>query len=226
MTGVPRNCAAPGCDLPLHPAITSDRCQLHRGRADAPPTAAAWPFAGLREGSYGAILADPPWSYAMRSDKGYDKSPEMHYTTMPEAAIAALPVARLAARDCVLWLWSTWPHLEQALRVMAAWGFMYRTGGAWAKRAAGGGLTIGTGFILRSASEPFLIGTRGAPSWGSKRTRNVIESELPFAQLAIDARRRQHSRKPAEARDMLQAMVPGVRCAELFGREAWPLTVV
>jgi N6-adenosine-specific RNA methylase IME4 len=170
-----------------------------------------WPFGAIRPFSAGAILADPPWAYAMRSDKGYEKSPEAHYATMGEAAIAALPVGQLAQRDCLLWLWSTWPHLEQALRVMRAWGFAYKTGGSWTKLTQGGQRAFGTGYILRSTTEPFLIGTIGEPKIGSRSVRNLIESV-----------RREHSRKPPEARAMLEKLVPSAFAVDLFAREPWP----
>lgn len=170
-----------------------------------------WPFDPLRPLSFGAIIADPPWAYEMRSATGYDKSPEAHYETMPEAEIAALPVGDLAGGSCLLWLWSTWPHLPQALRVMAAWGFTYKTGGSWTKLTATGKRAFGTGYILRSSTEPFLIGTIGDPKIRSKSIRNLIESE-----------RREHSRKPPEARAMVEALLPDVFACELFAREPWP----
>jgi N6-adenosine-specific RNA methylase IME4 len=73
-----------------------------------------WPFGGLMPMRYGAILADPPWAYDMRSDKGYGKSPEAHYSTLSPGAIKALPVGQLAGPDCLLFLWSTFPHLPVA----------------------------------------------------------------------------------------------------------------
>lgn len=170
-----------------------------------------WPFGDLAPLSFGAIIADPPWAYEMRSEKGYEKSPESHYDTMDEAAIAALPVGHLARGDCLLWLWSTWPHLETALRVMRAWGFAYKTGGAWVKRGSKGGTAFGTGYILRSSTEPFLIGTIGEPAIRSRSVRNLIDSA-----------RREHSRKPPEARAMVGQLVPGAFCCELFAREPWP----
>ena len=69
-----------------------------------------WPFETLTPLRYGAILADPPWSYAMRSPTGYAKSPEAHYSTMSLENIAALPVRDLAGPDCYLFMWSTWPQ--------------------------------------------------------------------------------------------------------------------
>jgi N6-adenosine-specific RNA methylase IME4 len=169
-----------------------------------------WPFGGLMPMRYGAILADPPWAYAMRSPKGYAKSPEAQYSTMSADAIKALPVGHLAGPDCLLFLWSTFPHLPLALEVMAAWGFTYKTGGAWTKRWADGRLAMGTGYILRSAAEVFLIGTIGAPVY---RSRSVLN--------AIDALRREHSRKPDEARAMIDRLLPDVHACELFAREPW-----
>ena len=170
-----------------------------------------WPFDGLTPMRYGAILADPPWAYDMRSDKGYGKSPEAHYGTLSPEAIKALPVGQLAGPDCLLFLWSTFPHLPLALEVMQAWGFAYKTGGAWIKRGPRGKLAFGTGYILRSASEVFLIGTIGAPEYRSRSVRNVI-----------DAVRREHSRKPEEARAMIDRLLPDVYACELFAREPWP----
>lgn len=170
-----------------------------------------WPFAPLIPMKYGAILADPPWAYQMRSDSGYAKSPEAHYQTMPLEAIKALPVSHLAGPDCLLFLWSTWPHLTQALEVMAAWGFSYVTGGAWLKRTSTGKVAFGTGYCLRSATEPFLIGKIGQPQIVSRSERNLI-----------DAVRREHSRKPVEMREMIDRLLPNVWACELFAREAWP----
>lgn len=170
-----------------------------------------WPFTGLTPMRYGAILADPPWAYVMRSEKGHGKSPEQHYQTMTEAQLHALPVGHLAGPDCLLFLWSTWPHMDQALRIMAAWGFAYKTGGAWVKRTPTGKAAFGTGYLLRSATEPFLIGTIGNPRITSKSVRNLIDSE-----------RREHSRKPPEARQMLESLMPDAWRCELFAREPWP----
>jgi N6-adenosine-specific RNA methylase IME4 len=170
-----------------------------------------WPFDGLTPMRYGAILADPPWAYDMRSDKGHGKSPEAHYGTLSPDAIKALPVGHLAGPDCLLFLWSTFPHLPLALEVMQAWGFAYKTGGAWIKRGPRGKLAFGTGYILRSASEVFLIGTIGAPEYRSRSVRNVI-----------DALRREHSRKPPQARQMIERLLPRSFACELFAREPWP----
>lgn len=176
-----------------------------------------WPFDGLTPMKYGAILADPPWSYRMYSDKGHVKSPDAHYQTMALDDIKALPVGHLAGPDCLLFLWSTWPHLPQALEVVQAWGFTYVTGGSWIKRTPGGKAAFGTGYVLRSATEPFLIGRLGAPDLRSRSIRNLIEA-VPDT---IDAPRREHSRKPDQAREMIETLLPHAHACELFARAPW-----
>lgn len=180
-----------------------------------------WPFDTLTPMKYGAILADPPWSYEMRSDKGYAKSPEAHYDTMSSNALKALPVSHLAGRDCYLFMWSTWPHLAQAMELMEAWGFTYITGGSWTKRTPNWKLCFGTGYVLRSATEPYLVGKIGAPRPASRSERNVLiaPEEIPDG---IEAIRREHSRKPVQMRQMIERLVPDAFCAELFAREPWP----
>lgn len=178
-----------------------------------------WPFDTLTPLKYGAILTDNPWAYAMRSAKGYAKSPEAHYATMSTAELKALPVQDLAARDCLLFMWATWPHLEQALDVMQSWGFTYVTGGAWIKRTVNGKLTFGTGYVQRSACEPYLIGRIGRPETSSRSERNVIEgATIPDT---IEAIRREHSRKPVLMREMIDRLLPRAYKAELFAREPW-----
>jgi N6-adenosine-specific RNA methylase IME4 len=168
-------------------------------------------FIALRPaGGFGLIMADPPWSYDMRSEKGYAKSPETHYRTMDLAAIKALPVELLAAPDCLLWLWALGPQLPQAMEVITAWGFTFKTGGHWAKVGTSGKQHFGTGYILRNAGEPFLIATRGAP-----KTTRAIRS-------VIIAPVREHSRKPDEAFDAASRLMPGVQRLELFSRQNRP----
>ncbi|MCC5965515.1 MAG: S-adenosylmethionine-binding protein [Natronohydrobacter sp.] len=179
-----------------------------------------WPFDPLTPMKYGAILADPPWSYAMRSEKGYAKSPEAHYATMDIDAIKALPVSQLAGRDCMLFLWSTWPHLPQALDVMAAWGFRYVTGGSWTKRTTMARAAFGTGYVLRSSTEPFLIGKLGSPETRSRSVRNLIEAPEQFPD-GMESLRREHSRKPPEMRALIETLLPDVFAVELFAREPW-----
>ena len=179
-------------------------------------------------GGFGLIMADPPWSYEMRSDKGYAKAPEAQYRTMPLAEIKALPVEALAARDCVLWLWAVNPQLPQALEVLAAWGFTFKTAGTWLKRSTRGKVSFGTGYILRSSNEPFLIGTRGSPKTTRGTRSSVIthdarfhgpwEDVWPNGTVTIEATAREHSRKPDAAYRACEALMPGVQRLDLFSR--------
>lgn len=159
-------------------------------------------------GPFDLIMADPPWRFATRSSKGITaKGAGGQYATMSLAEIEALPVAEIAASDCLLWLWATNPMLPQAFGVLRAWGFTFKTAGHWAKRTQHGKLAFGTGYILRCAGEPFLIGTRGAPKT-SRSVRSVVEGQL-----------RQHSRKPEEAFRAAETLIPNARRVELFSRQ-------
>ena len=165
-------------------------------------------FQALRPvGGFDLIMADPPWSYEMYAETGYAKSPDAHYATLSVDQIKALPVEALAARDCLLWLWAVGPMLPEALEVIAAWGFTFKTQGQWVKLTKNGKQSFGTGYILRNAGEPFLIATRGAPKT-SRSVRNTIYG------LA-----RQHSRKPDECFREAEKLMPEAQRIELFSRQ-------
>lgn len=168
-------------------------------------------FNGLRPfGGFDFIMADPPWSYQMRSESGYKKAPDAHYKTMSMQAIKAMPVEMLAAKDCLLWLWAVGPMLPEALAVIQAWGFTFKTQGHWAKQTKTGKQTFGTGYLLRNAGEPFLIATRGAP-----RVKRVVRNTI--LGLARD-----HSRKPEEAYREAMRLMPDAQRLDLFSRQLRP----
>ena len=169
-----------------------------------------WPFAGLPAMSYDLIMSDPPWRFTTYSDKGRDRSADSHYRTMTFDQLQALPVAMLAKPDCLLWLWATHPMIDQQIHLMRVWGFRFVTSGVWVKRTANGGLAFGTGYRLRSASEPFLLGVIGNPAT-TKSVRTVVEGKV-----------REHSRKPEEAYAAAEALMPGARRADLFSRQRRP----
>ena len=165
-------------------------------------------FQNLPLFSYGLIMADPPWSFDNWSKKGEAKNAKAQYDCMPLDAIKAMPVGHLAAPDCLLWLWATNPMLREGMDVLDAWGFRFVTAGTWVKTTKHGKLAFGTGYVLRCANEPFLIGAIGKPK-NAKNIRSVVEGPV-----------REHSRKPDEAFEAAQDLVPGVRRLELFSREA------
>lgn len=174
---------------------------------------ATWPFGKARPLSYRMILADPPWRFTLRSPKGETKSPQSHYSCMSLEDLKRLPVADLAAPDCLLFMWATAPMLPQALETLKAWHFRYVTMGAWKKTTSTGKAAFGTGYVLRSTVEPFLIGAIGRPRYASRSERNLIEAE-----------RREHSRKPDEQYEILERLCPDGPRIELFARaerEGW-----
>jgi N6-adenosine-specific RNA methylase IME4 len=159
--------------------------------------------------TYDLIMADPPWTFKTRSSKGVtEKGAGGQYDLMTQSDIEQMPVADIAAKDCVLWLWATNPMLPQAFSVMEAWGFQFKTAGHWVKRTKHGKLAFGTGFILRCAGEPFLIGTRGKPKT-TRVVRSVVEGPI-----------REHSRKPDEAFVEAERLMPEAKRIELFSRQA------
>jgi N6-adenosine-specific RNA methylase IME4 len=169
-----------------------------------------WPWGDLQPHSYDFIMADPAWHYRLYSKAGEAKSPQAHYETMSIEDIKAQPVLDLASTDCVLWLWAVNPMLPQAIAVMAAWGFEFKTAGTWLKTTVHGKIAFGTGYVLRSSNEPFLIGTRGKP-----KTSKSVRSG--FTGLA-----REHSRKPEEAYRAAELLMPSARRLELYSRTNRP----
>ena len=107
---------------------------------------------------YSVIYADPPWRYRVYSKKGLGRSAESHYPTMSLEDIKALPIGELAAKDCVLFMWITFPCMQEALQVLEAWGFEYKTTAfVWIKqnRVSDGlfwGMGTGPGPMRNSAS--------------------------------------------------------------------------
>lgn len=172
------------------------------------------------KGGFKVVYADPPWKYATRGKQGpTSRLPDRHYPTMKTAEICALPIGDLAASSSWLFLWSTWPHLEHALKVMKAWGFKYSSEGfTWVKlkeKHTGELITrrsvhMTTGYTTRKNTEPCLLGRRGSP----KRLRADIQ-EVIFAPI------RDHSRKPDEVAEQIVRYAPGPR-VELFARQAQP----
>lgn len=189
---------------------------------------AGWPFGDLSPRAFGRIIADPPWAFDNYSAKGEERNPKAHYACLDLDTLKNLPVAQLADPEgCLLWLWATWPMLAQGLEVMAAWGFRYVSGFPWNKRTLAGGPVMGTGYVVRGTSEPVLLGVRGRPAYGPeiRRVRGCLDTCNDAAVLDgwfLDAKRREHSRKPDQQYAMLDLMVPHVAGAELFARTCWP----
>jgi N6-adenosine-specific RNA methylase IME4 len=167
-------------------------------------------FDDLPRGHYGAILADPPWHFGAASS---------YYNTMKEAELSTLPIADFAAEDCVLFMWTCWPVIEQAFRTINAWGFKFKTCGfCWVKADATqiemfddevmGDMLLG--HWTRSNSEICLLATRGKPKRQAADVRQ-----------AVIAPRREHSRKPDGIHERIERLVAGPYL-ELFARQRRP----
>ena len=167
-------------------------------------------FSGLG-GPFGAILADPPWRFTNRTGKMAPEHQRLRrYRTLSFAEIAALPVAGLAGAGCHLYLWCPNALLPEALGIMQAWGFRYKTNLVWYKvRADGGPDGRGVGFYFRNVTELLLFGVKGrmrtlAPG---RRQVNIVVS-----------RKQEHSKKPDAVYDLVERCSPGPYC-ELFSRQ-------
>ena len=159
---------------------------------------------------YKIIYADPPWQYRVYSQKGQGRSAENHYHTMNIKDIMALPVDKIADKDCILFLWITFRCLKEGIEVMERWGFKYKTCGFnWVKRnKKKNTYFMGLGFWTRSNSEVCLIGTKGQPKRVSKSVSQIC-----------DARIMEHSRKPAEIRERIVELCGELPRIELFARD-------
>ena len=163
----------------------------------------------ISENTYSIIYADPPWQYKTWTAKKGHKSAAAHYKTMKIEDIAQIPVGEIADKDCFLFLWATYPNLPQALAVMEAWGFIYKTVAfTWVKTYKNGKPVVGLGYWTRANAEICLLGVRGKP----KRINNNV------SQVIIEPPR-EHSRKPDEARNRITKLMGGLPRIELFARE-------
>ena len=144
-------------------------------------------------GQYSVIYADPPWRYAQ---KGLQGAAEKHYPTMGIDEICALPVADLAAPDSVLFLWATFPQLPEALRLIKAWGFQYKSVAfVWLKKnRKSENWFYGLGFWTRGNAEVCLLATRGHPKRQAANVHQFIIAPVSYTHL--DVYKRQPRRKP------------------------------
>jgi N6-adenosine-specific RNA methylase IME4 len=182
--------------------------RLQTGRLGARVT---WPFDPLNPFSYDLAMIDPPWPFEVYSERGIAKSPEAHYQTMTMDDIARLPVGDILAPAGVLFCWATWPLIDRQAAIIRRWGLEPKSGGAWAKRTASGKLRWGTGYLLRSVCEPFIIATLPGSGFRGSSEINLI-----------DGLAREHSRKPTEAYEMLERILPNARRADVFARQTRP----
>lgn len=164
---------------------------------------------------FGTVLADPPWQFINRTGKVAPEHRRLsRYGTLGVEQICALPVAELTAPTAHLYLWVPNALLPEGLRVLAAWGFDYKSNIIWHKiRKDGHSDGRGVGFYFRNVTEIVLFGVRG------KNPRTLAPGRRQVNYLAT--RKREHSRKPDEIYPIIEACSPGPRI-ELFARGVRP----
>jgi len=187
-------------------------------------------FDDLPRNHFGVVLADPPWRFKTwnkatavkrrgTGSHGTNVCAAVHYNTMPFEDLAALPVRAVAAEDCCLFLWASWPMIEDALSLLRVWGFTYKTCAFdWMKAHTGqidmfrddADALMGMGYWTRANTEPCLLATRGKPK---RKTADV--------RMGIIEPRREHSRKPDCIYSRIERLVDGPRL-ELFARTKRP----
>jgi len=198
--------AIPGLRVYLHEQTTArgtweaDADGLHRAGEE-----------GDREVKrYQIIYADPPWNFRVWSKnigKG-GRCPDKHYKTMDLEDIKKFNIP--ADDTCSLFMWVTYPMLQEGLELLKAWGFVYRTTAfTWAKlNPSGVGYSMGLGYWTRANPEICILGTKGKPKRINAGVRNLVVSP-----------RRKHSQKPDEIKEMIVKLMGDIPRIELFARQ-------
>lgn len=156
---------------------------------------------------YDIIYADPPWAY--RNMRNIQATANSHYSTMKQEDIEALPIGQLAKPNSILFMWATFPKMQEALNTIKAWGFEYKTVGfTWIKKNKNGSNFFGVGWYTKSNAEVCLIGVKGKPPKVSNKVSQIIESV-----------REEHSKKPDIVRDKIIEFCGDFSRIELFARQ-------
>jgi len=164
---------------------------------------------------YDVILADPPWAFRTfaKKDQTPHRTKEDHYKTMSLEDLAAIPVNEWAADNCALFMWVVDSNLPDAMKLIEAWGFTYKTiAFNWVKVTKDGVPAMGMGYWTRKGSEICLLATKGKPKRIYGGVRQVIM-----------APRREHSRKPDVQYTRIEALMgSGGTKLEMFARQSFP----
>lgn len=158
---------------------------------------------------YNIIYADPPCSY--RNMGNIQATANSHYETMKQEDIEKLgkTIEKISEKNCMLFMWATFPKLQEALDTIKAWGFTYKTiGFNWIKKNKNGSNFFGVGWYTKSNSEICLIGVKGKPIKQSNSISQIIESV-----------REEHSKKPEIVRNKIVEFCGDIPRIELFARQ-------
>lgn len=159
---------------------------------------------------YSIIYADPPWTFKTYSDKGKGRSAEKHYACMTKEDIQALDVQSICEDNAVLFLWVTYPCLEEGLELIKAWGFKYKTCAfSWVKLNKKSDTPFtGMGYYTRANNEICLLATRGKGlPRASKAVKQIVMEKIG-----------RHSEKPDTIRHRIVDLFGDVKRLEMFAR--------
>lgn len=175
------------------------------------------------DSKYHIIYADPPWKYETSSNKLSNQC-EAHYPVMSLSDLKQMDVASIAAKDCALYMWTSNPKLPEAIELVAAWGFKYKTiFKVWTKINNDGSNVHVPGWWSWSSTELLLVATRGSPL--KHKCVNHKEQQVHASVRTI------HSEKPDEIRESIENFMKCDKKIELFARkictgwDAWGLEV-
>jgi N6-adenosine-specific RNA methylase IME4 len=176
---------------------------------------------------YHIIYADPPWKYNARkkTNTKFGGGAMGHYPCMTLKEIKNIEVSKITEQNCALFLWTTFPKLQESLDVIKEWGFTYKTlAFSWHKLNQDGSLFFGVGSYTKSNCEVCLFATKGSVGILKKgekipdsKEKLVVRSN--FVSSAINAKRSRHSKKPDEIRDRIVELFGDVSRIELFARK-------
>lgn len=166
----------------------------------------------LPDKKYKIIYADPPWEYSSdpNSKRGIWGLAHQQYKTLSIDDLKKLPIRKISDNDCILFMWATFPNLQQALDLIKAWGFEYKTVGfVWEKLGKTNNTTkkYGLGWYTRSNAEIVMIGRKGKFDRKSASVQQIIKSTIG-----------EHSKKPNEVRTRILELCGDLPRIELFAR--------
>lgn len=165
---------------------------------------------------YSVIYADPPWAYRQCGTTEKSRgSAKKHYQTMTTDDICALPIPSICSPDgAACFMWATFPNIGEAIRVMEAWGFTYKTAAfVWVKKnKKNGGNFWGMGAYTRANAEVCLLGVTPNFKAGERVVSHGVHQiiEAPFEG---------HSKKPDETRIRITDLLGDTPRIELFARQ-------
>lgn len=161
---------------------------------------------------YKIIYADPPWKYNDKRQNPNTDRPKKYggitYDVMETEEICDLPIKNITDENCILFMWATFPNMLNALQVIKAWGFKYKTlGFSWIKTNKNQGYFFGIGSYTKSNCEVCLIGVKGKPDIINDKISSVLISPING-----------HSKKPDVVRNKIIQLMGDISRIELFAR--------